>query len=56
MEAFYLLYYVNGKRDYMILQANSIEHAVKKSDLLPTLIYHVSTLKEWEDFNRKRFS
>lgn len=54
MKAHYLLYYAKGQRDYMILQAHSNEDAVKKADIDPKLIYHVSTLEDWERFNEKR--
>jgi hypothetical protein len=54
MRAYIVLYFVKGKPDFMILQANSNEDAVKKADIHPKLIYHVSTYEEWEKFNIER--
>tara|TARA_R110000868_G_scaffold168322_3_gene403031 strand:+ start:686 stop:934 length:249 start_codon:yes stop_codon:yes gene_type:complete len=42
-------YTEENKPDYWIGQANSVEDAIKKADVLPKLVYDVWLLDEWED-------
>jgi hypothetical protein len=54
MEAYYLLFWVNGKPDFKIVKAHSNEDAIKKADIDPKIVYYVSTLDAWERFNERR--
>jgi len=48
--SYYKVFYTrNNQPAYWIGKANSKEDAIKKADVLPSLIYDVWLLDEWED-------
>jgi hypothetical protein len=55
MKTYYkVFYYRENQPAFWIGQANSKEDAVKKTDILPDLVYDVWILKEWEDYCNSR--